>query len=370
MNFHYLNIIVTGPYGAGKTEFVRAISEIDVVSTDITTVETDYGSITIDTDLVVYFFGTPGQQRFDFMWEIYSVGMRSFIVIVDSTRPETFLETKSILEAFRSYAPVPYVVAANKQDQPGAISHDQLYDLLELPHYDTTQVLPCIATDRECVKGVALQAIYNVLDMMDESILDMMDESSVQSSETMQPQQIHTPRRAMPMIPVSPVKLESHDLTHLQVIRATPLEDSDRIAAFLNALESSQTNARTIYLSFGKHAYFLATVDEQIVGIGTFYIENLIMRIMALHVSPVVDNQIVGRCLLKSIEEAAHVAMAEIAITASYMGQETVFQSHGYEIIESKQLSVPDWREAAAEVGKNIMVKRLLEYRVMKPIQE
>ncbi len=58
----------------------------------------------------------PGQKRFDFMWEILSEGMLGFIVMVDSTRPETFREARSILETFRAYAPTPYVVAANKQD--------------------------------------------------------------------------------------------------------------------------------------------------------------------------------------------------------------------------------------------------------------
>jgi len=76
----------------------------------------DFGRITVDEDLVLYLFGTPGQKRFDFMWEILSEGMLGFIVMEDSTRPETFREARSILETFRAYAPTPYVVAANKQD--------------------------------------------------------------------------------------------------------------------------------------------------------------------------------------------------------------------------------------------------------------
>ena len=67
----------------------------------------DFGRITGDEDLVLYLFGTPGQKRFDFMWEILSEGMLGFIVMVDSTRPETFREARSILETFRAYAPTP-----------------------------------------------------------------------------------------------------------------------------------------------------------------------------------------------------------------------------------------------------------------------
>ena len=124
-----VKMVVTGPFNAGKTELIRSLSEIDVVSTEkkisspaekiksSTTVAMDFGRITIDDDLVLYLFGTPGQKRFDFMWEILSEGMLGFIVLVDSSRPETFREARSILETFRAYAPTPYVVAANKQDQ-------------------------------------------------------------------------------------------------------------------------------------------------------------------------------------------------------------------------------------------------------------
>src|SRR5574337_905966 len=96
-----VKMVVTGPFSSGKTQFIRSISEIDVVATerkisseaerikDSTTVAMDFGRITVDNDLVLYLFGTPGQKRFDFMWELLSEGMLGFIVIVDSTRPET-----------------------------------------------------------------------------------------------------------------------------------------------------------------------------------------------------------------------------------------------------------------------------------------
>ncbi len=92
----------------------------------------DFGRITVDEDLVLYLFGTPGQRRFDFMWEILSEGMLGFIVMVDSTRPETFREARSILETFRAYAPTPYVVAANKQDRPDAWDVDDMRVALRL----------------------------------------------------------------------------------------------------------------------------------------------------------------------------------------------------------------------------------------------
>jgi small GTP-binding protein len=133
-----VKMVITGPFASGKTEFIRSISEIEVVSTerdiktpaeqvkDQTTVAMDFGRITVDDDLVLYLFGTPGQRRFDFMWEILAEGMLGFVVMVDSSKPETFREAKSILETFRAYAPTPYVVAANKQDHPDAWSPEDL----------------------------------------------------------------------------------------------------------------------------------------------------------------------------------------------------------------------------------------------------
>jgi signal recognition particle receptor subunit beta len=171
-------MVVTGPFSAGKTEFIQTISEIDVVATekkisrpeerikDQTTVAMDFGRITVDDDLVLYLFGTPGQRRFDFMWEILSEGMLGFIVLLDSVRPETFREARSILDTFRSYAPVPYVVAANKQDLDDAWGPEDLRIALRIP--EDIKVLSCVATDRESVKNVLLELLYSILEVMDE----------------------------------------------------------------------------------------------------------------------------------------------------------------------------------------------------------
>jgi len=172
-----VKIVVTGPFSSGKTEFIRSVSEIDVVSTErkittdaekikeTTTVAMDFGRITVDEDLVLYLFGTPGQRRFDFMWEILSEGMLGFIVMVDSTRPETFREARSILETFRAYAPTPYVVAANKQDRPDAWDVDDMRVSLRID--PKIKILPCVARKRESVKTVLLELLYGILAEME-----------------------------------------------------------------------------------------------------------------------------------------------------------------------------------------------------------
>lgn len=171
-----VKMVVTGPFNSGKTEFIRSVSEIDVVSTErkitteeerikeTTTVAMDFGRITVDESLVLYIFGTPGQRRFDFMWEILSEGMLGFIVMVDSTRPETYREARSILETFRAYAPTPYVVAANKQDLPDAWSVGDLRIALRLD--PSIKLLPCVATDKEMVKSVLVELLLSILDEM------------------------------------------------------------------------------------------------------------------------------------------------------------------------------------------------------------
>ena len=173
-----VKMVVTGPFSAGKTEFIRSVSEIDVVSTErkisstqekavkeATTVAMDFGRITVDDDLVLYLFGTPGQRRFDFMWEILSEGMLGFVVMVDSTRPETFREARSILETFRAYAPTPYVVAANKQDLKDAWEVDDMRHALRLD--SKVKLVSCTATDRDSVKAILLELLYSILNEME-----------------------------------------------------------------------------------------------------------------------------------------------------------------------------------------------------------
>jgi signal recognition particle receptor subunit beta len=154
-----VKIIVTGPFNAGKTQFIQTVSEIDVVSTERTvrskaekikgtaTIAMDFGNITMGDDLVLYIFSTPGQRRFDFMWEILSEGMLGFKVMNDSNRPETFMEGRRILETFRAYAPTPYIVAVNKQVVKDAWSWEDMRIALRLTS-DEVKLLPCVTTDK------------------------------------------------------------------------------------------------------------------------------------------------------------------------------------------------------------------------------
>ncbi len=176
-----VKIVVTGPYNAGKTTFIKSVSEITVLSTERvvsggapggngaehgeTTVAMDFGRITITDDIVLYLFGTPGQERFSFMWETLSEGMLGFVVMVDATDAESFENARSVVEFFRTMSDVPYVVAANRLDA-GAI--DDLGALrAALGLADGVPLLAVDARDRASVKAVLLALLNRVLESMD-----------------------------------------------------------------------------------------------------------------------------------------------------------------------------------------------------------
>ena len=173
-----VKVVVTGPFGVGKTSLISTISEIDVLSTEKdvtdgtaaqkprTTVAMDFGRLTIADDLALYLFGTPGQKRFDFMWEILAEGMLGFIILVDAQREDTFGEAAEILRFFRDTADVPFVVAVNKSDADGAAAVAAARTHLEVP--DRVRVVACNALDRGSVKNVLLELLYAVLDEIEE----------------------------------------------------------------------------------------------------------------------------------------------------------------------------------------------------------
>jgi len=169
-----VKVVITGPFAAGKTTLIRTISEITVLSTERgitdstrsrkneTTVAMDFGRITIDGDLVLYLFGTPGQERFDFMWEILGEGMLGYVVLVDATRPDSLVEARGILDAFRRMARVPFVVGLNRGSGSDEAHEAQVRDHLALAQ--NVPVVPCDATDKESVKALLLALLYSVLD--------------------------------------------------------------------------------------------------------------------------------------------------------------------------------------------------------------
>lgn len=116
------------------------------------------GEMTIDAGMYVCLYEAPPSSRFDESWTALDHSLLGVVVLVDSTAPETFKEVPRIIDTVTE-TDAPFVVAANKQDLPGAVPVDDLRVLLNLP---TTPVVPCVATERPSVKGVLLALLHRL----------------------------------------------------------------------------------------------------------------------------------------------------------------------------------------------------------------
>lgn len=108
-------IIFTGPVGAGKTTAISSISDVPPVTTDAsasdmtktrksaTTVAMDYGIMNLAGEEKIHLYGTPGQERFDFMWDILTVGGIGLILLLDNTRADPFQDMKFFMDSFKKF---------------------------------------------------------------------------------------------------------------------------------------------------------------------------------------------------------------------------------------------------------------------------
>jgi len=152
-------VVITGPYNSGKSTFVSTISKSSV-SVDFmgTTVALDFGILSIG-GISAHVFGTPGQERFDEILSYLAKEALGVILIVDSTRPETFERAREMLEKLY-LKDVPIVVAANKQDLEGALPPEKVRELLKLPK--GIPVVPTVAYERNSVFRV-FEKLYEII---------------------------------------------------------------------------------------------------------------------------------------------------------------------------------------------------------------
>ena len=161
-----VKIVVGGGFGAGKTTFVGSVSEIMPLTTEAvmteasrgiddleatprkrtTTVAMDFGRVSLEDDLVLYLFGTPGQERFWFMWDDLVRGAIGAVVLTDTRR---LADSFSPIDFFEDRG-LPYVVGLNCFDGEQSHGIEEVRDALAIP--PRVPIMPCDARDRDSVK--------------------------------------------------------------------------------------------------------------------------------------------------------------------------------------------------------------------------
>jgi uncharacterized protein len=181
-----VKIVIAGGFGVGKTTAVSAISEIPPLSTEAaitsvaaevdrtgqvpakttTTVALDFGCITIDRDIKLYLFGTPGQDRFGFMWRDLSRGALGALVIVDTRRIDDCYPAVDYFEQ----EGLPHVVAVNCFD--GRLAHDLDDVRWALAIQDDTPLITFDARDKLSVRDALLAVLRRTRERAMERMLN------------------------------------------------------------------------------------------------------------------------------------------------------------------------------------------------------
>jgi uncharacterized protein len=174
-----VKIVIAGSFGAGKTTFVGSVSEITPLTTEAvmtlasdglddlahtpdkttTTVAMDFGRVRLDTDLILYLFGTPGQHRFWFMWDDLTHGAVGAVVLVDTRRLSDSFPAVDYFEA----AGLPFVVAVNGFDGDFPYQVADVQEALSVsPH---VPVILCDARQRQSTKYVLTALVEHAMAM-------------------------------------------------------------------------------------------------------------------------------------------------------------------------------------------------------------
>ncbi|CAB4244669.1 Predicted GTPase [Methylacidimicrobium sp. AP8] len=167
MNETAIKILVAGPSGAGKTTLIRTLSQSPVVNTDVpcstanraTTVAMDFGQLHLDR-YAIHLFGAPGQDRFDFAWEILLEGCLGLLLLVSGKDAAQFPQARRIYDFLISRNPVPLVLGITHQDHPNCWKCKEVASYLDL---DPAAVVPIDATNLESATELLVR-LFELID--------------------------------------------------------------------------------------------------------------------------------------------------------------------------------------------------------------
>ena len=163
-----LRVVITGTVGAGKTTFVKTASDIDVVEIerDITdesaslkkktTVAFDFGKLVLGDNMDLHIYGTPGQSRFDFMWDILIKGADSYILLVAANQPNGFSYAREILTFMNERVQVPFIIGMTHRDCPDALSPEEIAESLGIANANNS---PQIVTVNPNIRTSVIEAL-------------------------------------------------------------------------------------------------------------------------------------------------------------------------------------------------------------------
>jgi uncharacterized protein len=172
-----MRLVVTGTVGAGKSTFIRSASEIEVVDTDRkatdevsdmkqnTTVSMDFGTLQFGEDMALHIYGTPGQVRFDFMWEILIERAHAYVLLIAAHRPSEFHHARRIMNFMNQRARIPMIIGITHGDCEGAWSSEDI--ALALGYQDSSKRPPMVdvnADEEESVIDALITLVEHCLE--------------------------------------------------------------------------------------------------------------------------------------------------------------------------------------------------------------
>lgn len=178
MSVRSVKVVVTGPRRSGTTSFIRAVSEITVLTTErkVATpgegrgekvVAMDFGRVSLGGETVLYLFGTPGDDPAALAGGTFADGLIGLVVMVDTTRKISMEEGAELVAYLRTNSDAPWVLAANKLADATPVAIADLRHKLGVP--DDVPVIPCQAPLRETVTPVLVSLARRILETMPEA---------------------------------------------------------------------------------------------------------------------------------------------------------------------------------------------------------